>query len=263
MISSLTDVRMRSTAAFLALALAACGGPAMQAPASAPAPQPASVAPSPQAAARSLPASLRWFRRSAEYRASARQTYALAAERLAALTQGRATGSWGVILDADETVLDNGEYEQRRAEVDSGYTDASWVAWVREASAPAVPGAVAYVAYARSLGGRVVIVTNRADSLCAPTRANLERVGVSADLVLCQAPGGSDKNPRFESVERGTIPSTLPALTVVEFLGDNIQDFPHMTQAVRTDSTALARFGRDWFILPNPMYGSWERNQAN
>ena len=251
---------MRASSLMLLLTLAACGAPTMRGPASAPAPQ---TAPAPAAARATLPGALRWMRRSAEYRAIARQTYALAAERLPALTQGLATGSWGVILDADETVLDNGEYEQRRAEVDSGYSAASWVAWVREGSAPAVPGAAAYIAFAHSLGGRVVIVTNRADSLCEPTRANLARVGAPADLVLCQAPGSSDKNARFESVQRGTASTTLAALTVVQWLGDNIQDFPRMTQAARTDPAALARFGRDWFILPNPLYGSWERNPAS
>jgi len=266
MIPSCTDMQMRATPFFfLAVSLAACGGRALPAPEAAPVPRP-SVAPQPPAlvpAQRPLPGAIRWFRRSAEYRAIVRQTYRLAAERLEALARGRAAGSWAVVLDADETVLDNGEYEQRRAEVDSVYTEASWAAWVREAAAPAVPGAAGFMDRARRLGGRVVIVTNRADSLCAATRANLERAGAGADLVLCQAPGGGNKNPRFASVENGTAPSTLPPLAVLEYLGDNIQDFPQMTQAARADTTALARFGRDWFILPNPMYGSWERNPPN
>ena len=220
------------------------------------------VAPSPQAARPTLPGALRWMRRSAEYQAITRQTYAVAAERLSGLTQGLAAGAWAVILDADETVLENSEYERGRAELDSGFTEASWSAWVREEAARPVPGAAAYTATVRRLGGRVVIVTNRADSLCAETRANLDRLGIGTDLVLCQAPGEPDKNPRFARVQQGTASATLPPLTVVEWLGDNIQDFPHLTQAVRTDSAALADFGRIYFVLPNPMYGSWERNTA-
>jgi 5'-nucleotidase (lipoprotein e(P4) family) len=167
-----------------------------------------------------------------------------------------------VILDADETVLDNSEYERRRAVLDSAYTEPTWAVWVNEATAPAVPGAVAFTEQVHRMGGRVVIVTNRADALCGPTRANLEHVGVRADLVLCQPPGESDKNPRFERVERGTASQALPALTVVEWLGDNIQDFPHLTQDVRNDPAAFAAFGRTFFVIPNPVYGSWQRNEA-
>ncbi|MGH7616976.1 MAG: HAD family acid phosphatase, partial [Gemmatimonadaceae bacterium] len=77
-------------------------------------------------AARPLPNDIRWFRTSAEYRALTRQANRVAEERLPTLSHGLAAGSWGVILDADETVLDNSEYEQRRFVLDSGYTDASW-----------------------------------------------------------------------------------------------------------------------------------------
>jgi 5'-nucleotidase (lipoprotein e(P4) family) len=232
--------------------LAACGTPARPTPATAPAP---AAAPAP------LPAPLRWMRRSAEYRALTRQTYAFAALRLDELARGRPAGSWAVILDADETVLDNSEYERRRASVDSGYSDASWASWVRERAAGVIPGAAAFTVTVRRLGGRVVIVTNRADSLCADTRANLESAGIPTDLVLCMPAGESNKNPRFERVQQGSAAPGLPALAVVEWIGDNIQDFPHLTQDVRGDTTALAEFGRRFFVLPNPVYGSWERNQ--
>jgi predicted secreted acid phosphatase len=52
----------------------------------------------------------------------------------------------------------------------------------------------------------------------------------------------------------------MPKLTVVAWVGDNIQDFPRLTQASRNDPAAFADFGRRYFVLPNPMYGSWERN---
>lgn len=243
--------RMRFPLLLLVAGLAACASPT-------PAPEP----PTPQtpSAAPTLPGALRWVRRSAEYHAIALQTYALAADRLPALTQGLPAGTWAVVLDADETVLDNSEYERRRAVLDSGFTPASWSAWVREESAGTVPGAARFTATVRRLGGRVVIVTNRADSLCAATRANLDRLGIPNDLVLCQLPGEAGKNARFERVEDGRASSSLPALRVVEWVGDNILDFPHLTQAARTDSSALADFGRIYFLLPNPMYGSWERN---
>ena len=78
--------------------------------------------------------------------------------------------------------------------------------------------------------------------------------------MLCRPDAGpSDKNPRFEAVARGT--AGLPPLDVVAFVGDNVQDFPELDQAIRARSDeAFAEFGGRFFMLPNPMYGSWERN---
>jgi 5'-nucleotidase (lipoprotein e(P4) family) len=235
----------RALAVALAVALAA---------ACAPPGRPATPAPAPAA----MPTAVRWVAQSAEYEALTRQTYAAAARRLDQLAPAIPAGHWGVILDADETVLNNIEYARRRLGTDSAYTEASWSEWVREQAAPAIPGARGFTHHVHLLGGRVVIVTNRADSLCGPTRANLRAVGIEADLVLCMPPGHEDKNPRFASVEDGTASRDLPPLTVLEWLGDNIRDFPHLTQSVRGDPDTYALFGRQYFALPNPVYGSWQ-----
>jgi len=213
----------------------------------------------PLALPRDIPNEIRWFRTSAEYRALTRQTYQLAADRLPELTRGAAPKSWAVILDADETVLDNSEYQRRRALDDSAYTEASWSAWVNERTATAVPGAPEFTQRVHALGGRVVIVTNRAMALCDATRANLQAIRVETDLVLCQPPGESNKNPRFERVQAGTAAEGFAAATVVEWIGDNILDFPGMSQDVRADPNAFSEFGKRYFILPNPMYGSWQQ----
>ena len=211
----------------------------------------------PLAAPRRLPNDIRWFRTSAEYRALTRQAYATATTRLPELSRGLAPQSWAVILDADETVIDNSEYQRRRAMIDSAYTEASWAARVNERAAPPVPGAPEFTRAVHAAGGRIAIVTNRADSLCTSTRVNLQKAGIEADLVLCQTPGPSDKNPRFQKVQNGTAAAGVPPLTVVAWVGDNILDFPGMTQASRNDPNALGAFGTRFFILPNPMYGSW------
>jgi 5'-nucleotidase (lipoprotein e(P4) family) len=216
--------------------------------------------PAPRPATRPLPNEIRWFRNSAEYRALARQAYRIAEDRLPELSRGLAPGKWGVMLDADETVLDNSEYQRRRFMVDSGYTDASWTAWVNERAATAVPGAAELTHRVHTLGGRVVIVTNRAEAVCEATRANLVSDGVEADLVVCQPPGESDKNPRFKRVEAGTASPSVGPLTIVAWFGDNILDFPAMSQSARNDPRELAVFGYRYFILPNPMYGSWTQN---
>ena len=206
----------------------------------------------------SLPNDVKWVRNSAEYRALTREVYSLAGDRLPELVRALPAHGWAVILDADETVLDNSEYQRRLAVAHAPFDAKSWTAWVNERAALAVPGARAFTTLVRSLGGRVAIVTNRSMAECDATRENLRGVGIEADLVLCQPAGEADKNPRFERVQSGSAAPGLPALTVVEWLGDNIQDFPSLTQAVRTDSAALGEFGKRYFILPNPMYGSWE-----
>lgn len=203
---------------------------------------------------------IHWFRSSAEYRGIVLEVYRDAGEHLADLTRGLAAGSWAVILDVDETVLDNSLHERRLADRNESFTEGEWARWVRERAATAVPGAVEFLRKVHTMGGRIAIVTNRADSLCGPTRDNLRSVGIEADVVLCQPGKESDKNPRFAEVQNGTAAPGVPALTVVEWLGDNIQDFPNLAQAVRTVTGGYADFGVRYFLLPNPMYGSWEKN---
>jgi 5'-nucleotidase (lipoprotein e(P4) family) len=241
-----------NTLSACALALLAatisCASPRSSPPASQPTP----------AASASLPNDVKWVRQSAEYRALTREVYAMAGERLSELVGALPAQSWAVILDADETVLDNSEYQRRLAVANAPFDAKSWSAWVNERAAPAVPGALAFTKLVRSLGGRVAIVTNRSMAECDATRENLRGVEIEADVVLCQPAGEADKNPRFRRVQDGGAAPGLPALTVVEWVGDNIQDFPSLTQSVRADSAVLSQFGKRYFVLPNPMYGSWE-----
>lgn len=201
-----------------------------------------------------------WVRDAAERVALLVQTYRWAGEHLAASAAGRASGSWGVILDADETVLDNSTYQKERLPFGGVYTSATWNAWVVREEATAVPGARDFIALARRLGGRVAIVTNRDDAVCPETRSNLERLGVVVDVVLCRE-ATSDKNPRFERVRTGNAAPGLPPVDVLMWVGDNIQDFPSLSQDVRSGGTeAYAGFGSRFVVLPNPMYGSWQAN---
>ncbi|MDT0630590.1 HAD family acid phosphatase [Rubrivirga litoralis] len=231
----------------LAAALAGCAT-------TAPPEAPASAA----VAEAEAPLAVRWARRSAEHDALFLQTYRAAAEHLRAAADTVA-GDWGVILDADETILDNSLYQQERAAAGLDYTPESWNAWVRREAAPALLGAVAFTDEVRALGGRVVVVTNRDEAVCPETRANLAAVGVVAAAVLCRTDEG-DKTARFEAVERGGADG-LPALRVVMWIGDNIQDFPGLGQDARLAGGAgLGAVGGRYWVLPNPMYGSWTGN---
>ncbi len=256
------------------LAVLLLPGCATVAPAPPPEPPPPAVA-DPSAtgeAAAEMPPGLHWARNSAEARALYLQTYQGAGEELADLVADRAPFTWAVVIDADETLVDNSQYQKERALQGLGFTYDSWHEWVRREEATALPGAREFLESVRGLGGKVAVVTNRSVAVCGPTESNLRKLRLAFDVVLCKPlEGPSDKAPRWQAVEEGTASRSLPPLEIVMWVGDNIQDFPGGSQALAagpegTDPDMrrlLARFGDDFFILPNPMYGSWEDNPPN
>ncbi len=130
----------------------------------------------------------------------------------------------------------------------------------RRREATPMPGAAAFLARVRDLGGRIAIVTNRLESECADTEAVFKTHRLVYDMMLCRPDTGpSDKNPRFAAVTAGTTKVGGPPLEALVFVGDNILDFPSLSQAaVKKDDKTLAPFGTRYFMLPNPMYGSWQ-----
>jgi 5'-nucleotidase (lipoprotein e(P4) family) len=209
------------------------------------------------AGAASEPDSIRWVRSAAEYQAAVLQAYRQATIRVEAEAATRAAGSWAVILDADETVISNLTYQAERARAGLPYTPESWSEWVRRREATPLPGAAAFLMRVRTLGGRVAIVTNRLQTECEDTEAVFRRYTLPYDAMLCRPEGEpSDKNPRFEAVAAGRTAASPSPVVVVAFVGDNILDFPALTQA--SDVSALDPFGVRYFLIPNPMYGSWQ-----
>jgi len=203
---------------------------------------------------------LKWYRRSAERRALSVQAYTIASEKLAAKASTY-TGSWGVVLDIDETTLNNSTYQQERIELGVGYSPGSWTAWVNRKAATPIDGVVDFTHLVHQLGGKVFFVSNRMQATeCAQTEANLQAVGITYEQILCKT-DNSDKNPRFAALTGGMAPSTLPAQKLVMFVGDNILDFPALSQDIRKQpASAYSHFGQDFILLPNSMYGSWEKN---
>jgi 5'-nucleotidase (lipoprotein e(P4) family) len=223
---------------------------------------PDSPKPSPSApAAPVLSNAVHWFRSSAEQRAAYLQAYRLATARVEALAAAHTAGAWAVVTDADETLLDNSQYQKERELAGLGFSAESWSAWVARRDAPALPGSASFLERVRALGGRVAVVTNRTQSECAATEANLSAQHLAFDLVLCKPDAGpSEKDTRFRKLREGTARDGVPPLEIVLFVGDNIQDFPELRQDARGDLSRLAGFGDRFIVLPNPMYGSWERN---
>jgi len=206
------------------------------------------------------PDSIRWVRDAAEYRAAVVQTYRAVAAHVEREAAARTAGSWAVVLDADETIISNLTYQAERASAGLPYSAESWTAWVKRREATPLPGAAAFLARVRALGGRIAIVTNRLDSECDDTIAVFTRERLVYDAMLCRPNGSpSDKNHRFEAVQTGQTAASAAPLEVVAYVGDNIRDFPGLSQQVKdTGPAAFDAFGTRFFVLPNPMYGSWQ-----
>jgi 5'-nucleotidase (lipoprotein e(P4) family) len=207
-----------------------------------------------------LPDDVHWVRNSAEHRAVFHQIYRLATRRLEELARGREPGSWAVVLDSDETVLDNSEYEKELHQRGEVFGKLNWAAWVGRQAAPPLPGVVSFLERAHELGGRIAIVTSRAAELCSATKADFRIHGIPFDVILCGS-AGQGKGSRYEQVRRGEAAPGLPPVEILLWIGDNILDFPGLDQELRhRPKEAFEGFGERFFILPNPMYGSWARN---
>ena len=242
-----------------------------------PVPEPAPVAVS--TATDNLNATL-WAQRSLEHDLVYREVYAQATRQVAAaLAQAdwdalpkteRKTPAAGlppaVIVDVDETVLDNSPYQARLIRDGKEYDEFTWDAWCREQAARATPGALAFARDAASRGVTVFYLTNRAQHLNAVTLENLKRAGfpvaerdnafLGLGLVVpgCES-NGSDKGCRRELVGR--------THRVLAMVGDQLGDFidvENNSPAAREAAAApyAAWFGERWFMLPNPTYGSWD-----
>ena len=251
-------VKRISLTTMLLVSIAACRSAAPVAVATATPPPATAAASTPSAIP--VPDSIRWVRTSAEYVAALEQVYRLATARVEAEARTHTAGSWAVVLDADETVINNTLYQEERARAGLGYSEESWDAWVKRREATPLPGVGAFLSRVRALGGRIAVVTNRLQTQCPDTAAVFERYSLLYDAMLCRVNGtSSNKNPRFQAVAAGQTLAGATPLDVVAFIGDNIQDFPALGQAVRgTGPEGFAAFGVRFFVVPNPMYGSWQ-----
>ena len=220
-----------------------------------------------------------WMQRSVEYRALAEQTYRAAADKLddalkaknrdALVPEERGNPAKGlkpaVVLDVDETVLDNSPYQARLVRDGKEYDEVTWDAWVAEKKAKAVPGVVDFAKAANAKGVTLVYISNRAVHLKDATIANLKAVGlpVADDSVFlglgtfvkdCEQ-NGSEKNCRRRLAGQ--------KYRVLMQFGDQIGDFVQVVANTPEGRDALYQqyhdwFGERWWMLPNPSYGSWE-----
>ncbi|MEK6629668.1 MAG: HAD family acid phosphatase [Acidobacteriota bacterium] len=215
-----------------------------------------------------------WFRTAVEYRAGTVQAYRLAMAQLdraladpswsAALEQGEGAASkpTAVILDVDETMLDNSEFEARNARTGAAYSEERWGAWCRELKAGAIPGALEFTRAAQAKGVTVFYVTNRDRTLEDATRQNLAAMGFpldpSRDTVLTKG-----ERPEWSSEKSSRRQLVAQDFRILLLVGDDFGDFIAGARSTLDARRALteqhgAMWGTKWIVLPNPMYGSWK-----
>lgn len=221
-----------------------------------------------------------WMQRSDEYAAATRSLYQAAIGRLdAVLASGeealasnerrpgeRAALPAAIIMDIDETVLDNSPYQARLLAKGSEFDSDSWNAWVAEKKARIIPGALEFTQAAAARGITIFYISNREAALSAETLENLRAAGLPVkqgeNVFLglgMQIPGceqvGSEKLCRRQQVAQN--------YRIVMQFGDQLGDFVEIRSNTPEARAALSGqynswWGERWWMLPNPSYGGWE-----
>jgi 5'-nucleotidase (lipoprotein e(P4) family) len=194
---------------------------------------------------------LNWVTQSREYKAVCLQTYANAWEKVTAAAK-KQKGPWAIVMDLDETVLDNSGYQRRLEASGKGHTQEAWEKWVAEQKAGLVPGAKEFIAKVRKLPrAQIIFISNRYDSNTAHSRANVKKLGLGADsdIYLLRHNRTDLKSIRRKEVLNGTGRMKVHgAHKVLAWFGDAAHDVP--------DDPKL-KWGTHKFMLPNPVYGDW------
>lgn len=239
--------------------------------------------------------------RSAEHALIAEQTFKAATAALAwaklapgdalmpetPLPPPKASSDLAVILDVDETVLDNSPAQAFLVRSDLAYCPDHWGRWIAQRAAAPIPGAVAFTQAAEQAGVKVFYVTNRAcskddcrakeDTMALMQRLGFARANDPKAFLLQneEKDWTSDKSTRRARIAEDH--------RVIMMIGDQLTDFvsqmaakaiwnelrtpimsaaveelrhekPEKAQAYRTYQSMI---GVRWFLLPNAQYGAY------
>ncbi|MDZ7717069.1 MAG: HAD family acid phosphatase [Balneolaceae bacterium] len=215
-----------------------------------------------------------WMQNSAEYKALTTMAYQSAEAYLdTALSSSSWTASLeqqgndyeslppAVVLDVDETVLDNSAFQARLIKQNESYSPEKWNNWVREQKADAIPGALAFTQTAAAKGITVIYLTNRDAAVEEATFQNLKKLGFpvkeDVDVLLT-----NNERPGWTSEKVNRRKYVAGNYRILMLLGDNLNDFLPAKDRTGSERDKLIeehkhRFGTQWFVFPNPVYGSW------
>jgi len=201
-----------------------------------------------------------WFQSAAEMRLSYYQAYNYATmlldHKLETVKDKRKPA---VVLDIDETVLDNSPYQGKLLLDGENYASSSWMEWTALAKAQALPGVKKFVDYAMERGVEVFYISNRKVNRLGATIENLRKEGLpnadSSHVYLKKET--SDKTARRAKVSEG--------YNILVFVGDNLTDYSELYADRGADmgkglvDENLDELLGSFVMLPNPMYGEWEK----
>lgn len=200
-----------------------------------------------------------WYQTSTEMKALYHQAFNIAKLRIDMDLQNNPTETKkAVVVDIDETMLDNSPFEVNSINTGVGYTKESWKEWTLKISAKALPGAVEFSEYAKSKGVEVFYISNRSIDEFDVTLKNLQNENFafadSAHLLLKTTT--SVKTERRDVVKEN--------YEIILLIGDNMGDFSDIFEDRSVNfgfdevEKNKSEFGNKYIVLPNPMYGKWE-----
>lgn len=199
-----------------------------------------------------------WQQTSGEYRALCYQAYSLAKLRFDEAIQKKYAKKPAVIVDIDETIIDNSVYQARLIVNNEEYSQPHWKKWTDGAQGIAIPGALEFLTYAVSKGADVYYITNRKTEETEGTVNNLIKTGfpqAEKSHVLFRTAESSKEKRRLMVAETHE---------VVLLCGDNLNDFTDLFEkkniAERFDGVEKLKdeWGKKFIVIPNPIYGDWE-----
>lgn len=200
-----------------------------------------------------------WQQHSGEYRALAFQAYNFAKLSLPArIAEVTNTKKNCVVVDVDETVLDNSPFQGYEIRNNKIYDQKDWLNWTSKGIADSVPGALGFLKYAAAKQVETFYISNRGTAEMASTLKNLQDLGFPfADQAhLLFKTDTSDKEPRRQTV--------LEKYNILMLCGDNLSDFSNVfyregRNTIEQVNLLKEVFGTRFVVLPNPMYGDWEK----
>ena len=216
-----------------------------------------------------------WMQRSVEYKAAALTAFALARLRL---DQALADKSWtavpkeqtgsyqglppAIIVDVDETILDNSAYQAWMVTKDTVFEPKTWTAFVNSVSSTPIAGALDFVTYAHAKGVKVFYVSNRTKDEEEGTRKNLEKFGFPLDDKIDTVLTAREK-PDWTSAKGTRRAHVAAGYRVLLNLGDNFGDFVDEYRGSEAERLKVYeehrdRWGREWIMIGNAAYGSFE-----